>query len=87
MTCGIFILAENLTLTVSFVYGYNQVEERRQLWEELAVINATIPVSRCPWAVLSDFNQIMRADQHSNYLHSDVDSSGIEDFNIAMQDA
>ncbi|KAF8113177.1 hypothetical protein N665_0055s0041 [Sinapis alba] len=80
-------MAENLSLTVSFVYGFNHVDERRQLWEELAVLNATTPVSRCPWAVLGDFNQIMRDDQHSNFLHAEVDSAGMEDFNIAMQEA
>ncbi|KAG2321578.1 hypothetical protein Bca52824_014791 [Brassica carinata] len=87
VTCGIFILAENLTLTVSFVYAFNQVEERRQLWDELTTLNATTPVSRCPWAVVGDFNQILRAEKHSNYLHSEVDSAGIEDFNVAIQDA
>ncbi|KAG5385047.1 hypothetical protein IGI04_036517 [Brassica rapa subsp. trilocularis] len=87
VTCGIFILADNLSLTVSFVYGFNQVEERQQLWDELAFINANTPASRYPWAVLGDFNQILRSDQHSQHLTSDVDTAGMEDFNLALQEA
>lgn len=87
VTCGIFILAENLTLTVTFVYGFNQPEERQALWEELSLINASTPVSRCPWAVLGDFKQILRVEQHSNHLLFEVDTTGMEDFNLAIQDA
>ena len=87
VTCGIFILAENLSLTVSFVYGFNQVEERQQLWDELAFINANSPALRYPWAVLGDFNQILRSDQHSQHLTSDVDTAGMEDFKFALQEA
>ena len=87
VTCGIFILAENLSLTVSFVYGYNQVENRQELWNELACLNANTPVARCPWAVLGDFNQILRSEQHSHHLNGEVDTDGMEDFNLALQEA
>ncbi|XP_033143214.1 uncharacterized protein LOC117132596 [Brassica rapa] len=87
VTCGVFILAQNLSLTVSFVYGFNQVEERQQLWDELASINTTTPASRFPWAVLGDFNQILRSDQNSQHLNGEVDTAGMDDFNLALQEA
>ena len=87
VTCGFAILAENINLTITFVYAHNQVEERRTLWEELARLNATSPVSRCPWAVIGDFNQIFRSDQHSNHPDTDVDAVGIDDFTLAIQEA
>ncbi|CAH2060585.1 unnamed protein product, partial [Thlaspi arvense] len=59
----------------------------RSLWEKLGRINATTPVSRFPWAVVGDFNQILRSNQHSNHLARDVDVSGIEEFNLAIQEA
>ena len=31
VTCGVTILSENITLTVTFVYGFNLVEERTSL--------------------------------------------------------
>ncbi|CAH2047747.1 unnamed protein product, partial [Thlaspi arvense] len=87
ITCGIFILSQNITLTVTFVYGFNLANERRALWDELSVLNASTPVSRAPWAVLGDFNQILRANQHSNHLDLEVDSAGMEEFNLATQEA
>lgn len=87
VTCGFFIAAENVNLTVTFFYAYNQVEEKRPLWEELSTLNATTHVSQCPWAVVVDFNQILRAEHHSNHQEDNVDSSGIDDFTLAIQEA
>lgn len=87
VTCGIFILGENITLTVSFLYGFNLAEDRVRLWDELASLNGSTPVSTHPWAVLGDFNQILRVEQHSHHPYLEVDSSGIEDFSSALHEA
>lgn len=87
VTCGIFIQAENVNLTVTFVYGFNQVEDRHSLWDELHLLNVSTPLSRHPWAVAGDFNQILRSTHHSNRQWINVDTSGIDDFNLALQDA
>ncbi|KAG7568298.1 Reverse transcriptase domain [Arabidopsis thaliana x Arabidopsis arenosa] len=87
VTCGIFIQSLSLSVTVSFAYGHNLPEDRQPLWEELAWLNANSPVNRFPWAVVGDFNQILRLSHHSEYLTQDVDSAGIDDFNLALQDA
>ncbi|VVB02615.1 unnamed protein product [Arabis nemorensis] len=50
-------------------------------------MNATTPVASHPWAVIGDFNQILRTSQHSDNDIRDVDTSGINDFNLALQDA
>lgn len=86
ITCGIFLQAEDVSFTVSFVYGFNQVEQIQALWEDLASLNASTPVSRSPWAVAGDFNQILRVSQHSDHLTHDIDVSGVDDFNLAMQE-
>ncbi|KAG7559114.1 Alpha/Beta hydrolase fold [Arabidopsis thaliana x Arabidopsis arenosa] len=87
ITCGFFIQSRSLNITVSFAYGHNLPEDRVSLWEEMKWINANSPVNRFPWAVVGDFNQILRTSQHSEYLYQVVDSSGIDDFNFALQDA
>lgn len=35
ITCGNFLEAENINFMVTFFYGFNEVEERIPLWEDL----------------------------------------------------
>ncbi|CAH2047993.1 unnamed protein product [Thlaspi arvense] len=78
---------ENVNLTVTFAYGFNRLEDRLSLWEELWTLNACTSVTSHPWVVVGDFNQIMRVSHHSNHLGLDVDESGMDDLNLALQDA
>ncbi|VVB10332.1 unnamed protein product [Arabis nemorensis] len=87
ITCGIFVQGGNISMTVTFVYGFNSVEERQSLWEELVFWNETTPVARHPWAIVGDFNQIIRITQHSNHQRELIDTSGVNDFNMAIQDS
>lgn len=87
VTCGVFLPAGNVSLTISFAYGFNQVEQIRSLWDELRQIDTTSPVSSHPWAVVGDFNQILRVWQHSNHLTQDIDTAGMDEMNKALQDA
>ncbi|KAF8113601.1 hypothetical protein N665_0047s0010 [Sinapis alba] len=80
-------MAENINFTVTFVYGFNEVEARQSIWDELAFINRTTAASLSPWSVAGDFNQIMRTSNHSDYPASVIDISGMEDMNMALQDA
>lgn len=77
VTCGIFILAENINLTVTFVYGFNTAGERQMLWNELVEINHTSVMVDTPWVVAGDFNQILRLEHYSSYPQRVVDSTGI----------
>ncbi|KAG2321863.1 hypothetical protein Bca52824_015076 [Brassica carinata] len=78
VTCGFFLPLESLSITVTFVYGCNEVEARRELWRELETLNATTPVS----------NYLCKeSNHHSNVSDLDVDLSGMEDMNLAMQEA
>ncbi|KAH0864515.1 hypothetical protein HID58_081726 [Brassica napus] len=87
VTCGIYLMAENVNFTVSFVYGFNTVLERKNLWEEMVYIHDSTPVVNSPWSVLGDFNQIFRLSQHSDYPLSVIDPSGIDDMVAALQDS
>lgn len=48
ITCGIFISAENINFTVTFIYAKNLTEDRQELWRELAHLNSTTPLARSP---------------------------------------
>ena len=39
VTCGISILSESISITVTFVYGFNLVDERRNLWRGLTELH------------------------------------------------
>ena len=87
VTCGITILSQNITLAVTFVYGFNLVEDQRSIWTNLADLHDSTPVSNHPWCVLGDFNQMMRSSHHSNHLSSVIDDSAMDEANLGMQDA
>lgn len=87
ITCGATLLLENITLTITFVYGFNLVDDRRSLWNGLIDLQASTPVSYYHWSVLGDFNQMLRTSHHSNHLVTHVDDSGMDEANIGLQDA
>lgn len=87
VTCGVFLMAENVNFTVTFVYGFNTIEEWIALWEELVYIHDSTLAHSSPWTVLGDFNQIIRLSHHSGYPSSIIDPSGIDDLVGTMQDA
>ncbi|KAG2312978.1 hypothetical protein Bca52824_024535 [Brassica carinata] len=86
VTCGIYNMAENVNLTITFVYGMNLVGERQALWNDLAHIHRTPAIVQSPWAVVGDFNQILRLAHHSGYPQRVVDDTGMEDLNLVLQD-
>lgn len=87
VTCGIYIMAEDVNLTITFVYGLNGVGEKQELWNDLAHINGTSSMRLSPWAAVGDFNQILRLAHHSGYPLRAVDDTGMEGMNLALQDA
>lgn len=85
--CGVSILSENISLTVTFVYGFNLLDDRRNLWTNLAELQGNSPVATHPWSVLGNFNQMLRSSHHSKHLTTRVDVSGMDEANIGLQDA
>ncbi|KAF2617129.1 hypothetical protein F2Q68_00041238 [Brassica cretica] len=79
-------MAENVNLTITFVYGLNVIGDRQALWNDLAHTHSTPAMLHSPWAVLGDFNQIMWLANHSGYPHRVVDDIGMEDLNLTLQD-
>ncbi|CAA7041572.1 unnamed protein product [Microthlaspi erraticum] len=87
ITCGISLEAENLNFTVTFIYGFNLLEQRTPLWADLVNFANTTPLATHPWVVTGDFNQIIRPSHNSRHLEEEIDISGIDDITLAMQEA
>ncbi|XP_062107455.1 uncharacterized protein LOC133818547 [Humulus lupulus] len=58
INCEVKIKGVNQKAYLSFVYGRNSVEERKSLWSQLYLPQATIK----PWLVVGDFNAIFEFD-------------------------
>ncbi|CAN6858665.1 unnamed protein product, partial [Brassica oleracea] len=53
VTCGVTNLSENIILTITFVYSFNLVEDRKSLWESLVDLHLSSLVATHPWSTLS----------------------------------
>ena len=57
------------------------------LWDALVLLHDSTAVAHSPWAIVGDFNQIMRTSNHSGFPHIIIDESGVNDMIAAMQEA
>lgn len=59
VTCEVMFIPLQISFEISYVYAFNNREERQELWESLLVQSR-----RCskPWMVIGDFNSILKAD-------------------------
>lgn len=61
----------------SFVYAYNSLELRKELWEDLLLFSQTTE----PWTVLGDFNVVLNSSEKLHDLSSPCNvSSKLSDF-------
>ncbi|XP_059288638.1 uncharacterized protein LOC132041992 [Lycium ferocissimum] len=58
MTCQITCLSRQLRFNATFVYAFNQKEERKELWNYIMQLN----LRSGPWVVLGDFNAVLHAE-------------------------
>lgn len=61
------------TIIVSFVYASTDESVRRSLWSELISSSSDNRITGKPWAVLGDFNQVLRPSENSAALGPNVD--------------
>ncbi|XP_019087498.1 PREDICTED: uncharacterized protein LOC109127347 [Camelina sativa] len=65
---------------VSFVYGFNLVADRKPLWEDLKNHHDSPIFSNKPWMSYGDFNEILKAEEHSCYDTGPSIPVGMRDF-------
>lgn len=73
VTCEVKFPGNPIDFIVSFVYASNDETVRRSLWCELVTTGNSTSVLGKAWAVLGDFNQILRPADHSTRVNLNMD--------------
>lgn len=63
ITCTIFMHNNPTPFVISFIYGFNTIQERRVLWSDLAGVSQL--AGDLPWVACGDFNVIYDIDEAS----------------------
>ncbi|XP_075080969.1 uncharacterized protein LOC142166232 [Nicotiana tabacum] len=66
ITCKVKHILLKLEFVASFVYAYNQKEERKALWEYLNQVSMGM---NQPWIVLGDFNSVLHVGERQGGKH------------------
>lgn len=64
ISCQVIFPTYASPVIVCFVYASTEEIDRRQLWSELSTLASDHRVLGKPWAVLSDFNQVLRPSEN-----------------------
>lgn len=86
MLCGVHIPATNTSFSVAFVYAFNKVIQRRELWQDINFISSCSPASFRPWLLMGDFNQILLASEHFSLSPSMLPLRGMSDFGDCLEE-
>ncbi|CAL9225913.1 unnamed protein product [Arabidopsis halleri] len=73
-------IATGDSFSVAFVYAFNNVIQRRDLWGELSLIGQNSPAKDRPFLVLGDFNKILAANEHFSMLSHSLPMAGMREF-------
>lgn len=79
MLCGVSVPATGESFSVAFVYGFNTVVQRRDLWGELSNIVQHSPANQRPLIILGDFNQILNASEHYSVIPHPLPLAGMNE--------
>uniref|UniRef100_A0A0D3D7Z3 Endonuclease/exonuclease/phosphatase domain-containing protein n=1 Tax=Brassica oleracea var. oleracea TaxID=109376 RepID=A0A0D3D7Z3_BRAOL len=75
ISCEVFFPASTSPVIICFVYTSTDDMDRRLLWSELTSLATDHRVMGKPWAVLGDFNQVLRPSENSAAVGPNVDLS------------
>ena len=85
--CSVKLPGTFRSFAVALVYGKNNEVERRVLWDEMSQLSITSPLSRTPWVLLGDFNQILNTAEHFSVSPSSYSVRGLEDLQDCLRDS
>lgn len=60
--CNVTFLESGFTFCITFVYGFNLMNDRRTLWDNFSQLSASI---NSPWLLTGDFNSILSLEETS----------------------
>lgn len=80
ITCSVLLPGEEDEFFCSFMYAYNTVEERKELWEDLRN-HYEMPMFKTKrWMFIGDYNEISEGEEHSGFEDSPRIPLGMRDF-------
>lgn len=84
--CGVLDPATNVSFSAAFVYGFNTVSQRIELWRDITELSTSTPLRNSPWVLLGDFNQILQIEEHHSIIPYDAPLRGMADLRSCMED-
>ena len=83
ITCSVG-LEDNEEFLCTFVYARNQVEERKELWEDLCNHHNSAMFKNKEWVIMRDFNKILDGEKNSRFERLRTLPRGMRDFQRTM---
>lgn len=59
LTCQVTHIPMQASFVVTFVYAFNTIKERKELWTSINNFSSSI---QQPWIILGDFNSVLKDD-------------------------
>lgn len=79
ITCSVLLPGEE-EFFCSFIYAYNTMEERKDLWEDLRCHSDATSFQNKKWMLLGDYNEILDGEEHSGFEDHPRIPAGMRDF-------
>ena len=83
ITCSVGLKDED-EFFCTFVYAKNEVEDKRELWEDLSHHKNNMSFRNKAWMVMRDFNEILEVEESSEFINAGKISRGMRDFQRAV---
>lgn len=80
ITCSVLLPGQKEEFFCSFIYAYNTMEERKDLWEVVRSHFEAPMLKNNRWMLMGDYNEILDGEEHSEFNDSPRISSGVGDF-------
>ncbi|XP_020250238.1 uncharacterized protein LOC109827635 [Asparagus officinalis] len=78
ITCTVKSIDGKVRCVITSVYGFNQMEARKDLWLELTQIKQSI--GNLPWLLCGDFNVMINNEKLGGSILSEADTTDFKDF-------
>lgn len=79
ITCSVCLKDEE-EFFCTFIYAKNEMEDRRELWEDLSHHKNIMSFHNKAWMVMGDFNEILEVEESSEFVNAGRISRGMRHF-------
>lgn len=80
VTCLVLLPGKKEEFFCSFIYAYNTMEERKELWGDMRTHHEAPMLKNKRWMLVGDYNEILEGEEHSGFRDSPRVSVGMRIF-------